>query len=242
MRAEDIVYTPLDLPPCPSVDMARMNQWIKETYPQKDLLKYTHKKLLAKHSDTEIYPWDATFAKAISWRNNFDKEFPEIVEYLFNSWKLKDEEILGLILLPKRIDDEAKGFWHSDADRLGLRFYIDFEDTKEDKLLFKKTKVHEIDDSKVFRFFEDNSLTENKIHQATIISGKQPFYINNFAAAHTVFNQTNKNRIAVIVGTAYEVSKSQKFKEKIDNLVVNSALKYHKEAIFWHDWSDGIQY
>jgi hypothetical protein len=242
MIAEDIVYTPLDLPPCPSVNLEKLQTWLQRTYPQTELLKYTHRKIIARHSDQQEYSWDTTFAKALNWRNNFHKEFPEIVEYVTSGWGFDDKDILGLILLPKRIDKTSKGFWHSDADRLGLRFYMAFEDIEADKLLFKKTLKFEIKDSNLFRYFDDESLLEKKIYEAKLVHNRQPFYINNYAAGHTVYNSTDKYRVAVILGTAYEMSKNINFKEKIDQMIVRSAMKYYKEAIFWHDWSDGLQY
>ena len=81
---------------------------------------------------------------------------------------------------------------------------------------------------------------EHKIRAATLLLNRQPFYINNYAAAHTVYNTSPQFRIAAIVGTTYETNKNPAFKEKIDKLIVDSAMKFHKEAIFWHDWTDGI--
>jgi hypothetical protein len=240
MKAEDIVYTPLDLPPCPDVGIEKMNSWIQQTYPQKDLLGLTHSRILGRSSNRPEYPWDATFAKAITWRNDFHKEFPEIVEYLSSGWGFNDNEVLGLILLPKRLTKESRGFWHSDADRLGLRFYIEFGNTQDDKLLFRKTLKHEVVESNLFRFFQDGTGLEPKMHNATLLTNRQPFYINNYAAAHTVYNTSPQYRIAAIVGTTYETAKNADLKEKINKLIVESALKFHKEAIFWHDWSDGI--
>jgi hypothetical protein len=240
MKAEDIVYTPLDLPPCPDVGIEKMNSWINRVYPQTNLSSIAHNRILGKNSDRPEYPWDAVFAKAITWRDDFHKEFPEIIEYLDSGWGFKDTEVLGLILLPKRLTKESKGFWHSDADRLGLRFYIEFGNTQDDKLLFRKTLKHEVEETNLFRFFQDGTGLERKIHSATLVSNRQPFYINNYVAAHTVYNTSPQYRIAAIVGTTYETNKDPVIKEKIDKLIVNSAMKFHKEAIFWHDWSDGI--
>lgn len=240
MKAEDVVYTPLDLPPCPNVGIEKMNSWIHRTYPQTNLLGVMHNRILGKSSNRPQYPWDATFAKAITWQSDFHKEFPEIVEYLSTSWGFKDNEVLGLILLPKRLTKESIGFWHSDADSLGLRFYIEFENTQDDKLLFKKTLKHEVKESNLFRFFQDGTGLEHKMHSASIYTNRQPFYINNYAAAHTVYNTSQQYRIAAIIGTTYETNKSASLKDKVNKLIVDSAMKFHKQAIFWHDWSDGI--
>jgi hypothetical protein len=240
MKAEDIVYTPLDLPPCPDVGIEKMNSWIKRVYPQTNLSALAHNRILGKNSNRPEYPWDAVFAKAMTWRDDFHTEFPEIVEYLASGWGFKDNEILGLILLPKRLTKESRGFWHSDADRLGLRFYIEFGNTQDDKLLFRKTLKHEVIENNLFRFFQDGTELEHKIRAATLLLNRQPFYINNYAAAHTVYNTSPQFRIAAIVGTTYETNKNPAFKEKIDKLIVDSAMKFHKEAIFWHDWTDGI--
>tara|TARA_B110000503_G_C7113684_1_gene399319 strand:+ start:484 stop:1212 length:729 start_codon:yes stop_codon:yes gene_type:complete len=240
MTAEDIIYTPLDLPPCPTVNLSKLYSWIDDTYPQTDLLKFTHSKILAKHSHKAEYSWNTTFAKALTWRNNFQEEFPEIVEYVTKGWGFSDNEMLGVILLPKRVDLLAKGFWHSDADKLGLRFYIEFENLKNDKLLFKKTLTHSISDENLFRFFEEDTELEKITYEAKILNNRQPFYINNYAAAHTVYNVSDQRRVAVILGTSHEKNYNVSIKQKVNKLVVDSAMKFHKEAIFWHDWSDGI--
>ena len=73
-----------------------------------------------------------------------------------------------------------------------------------------------------------------------MLGDRQPYYLNNYLAAHNVKNTSLDRRIAVIVATSYEVNQQSKLKDRIDNLIVSSAQKYHKQAIFWHDWSDAI--
>ncbi len=240
MNLYDIVYTPLDLPPCPRVDLNKLESWIDSVYPQTELLKQSGSRLIAGTNQKDEFPWKVVWAKALEWRNNFDKLFPEIVDYVVNDWGIPDQDILALTLLPKRVNESATGFWHSDLDKLGLRFYIDFEDIVTDKLIFKKTLNKEISDDNLFRVFKTDKETENKMHVAGIIDHRQPYFLNNYLAAHSVENLTDKRRIAVIIATSYEIGTNDQLKEKINNLVVNSALKFHDQAIFWDDWSDGI--
>ncbi len=240
MNLYDIVYTPLDLPPCPKIDLGKLDSWIESVYPQTELLKQSGNKLIAGTNQKDEFPWKVVWAKALEWKNNFDKLFPEIVNYVVNDWGIPDQDILALTLLPKRISDQSKGFWHSDLDKLGLRFYIDFEDTVTDKLIFRKTLTNKIEDKNLFRVFKTSSGIENKTHTAGIIDHRQPYYLNNYLAAHSVENTTDKRRIAVIIATNYEIGANVELKKKIDNLVINSALKFHNQAIFWNDWSDGI--
>jgi hypothetical protein len=240
MKAEDVVYTPLDLPPCPPIDLVKLEAWIKYVYPQKDLLKSTGGHLIAGINEKKEFPWEVVWAKAMNWQQGFAEQFPEIVDYIVNDWGIADHEIIGLTLLPKRRSDSAVGFWHSDLDKLGLRFYISIENTEKDKLLFKKTLTDECKEENLFRVFETDRGLAPLVYTAEIINSRQPYYLNNFLSAHNVKNVSNDRRIAVIIATSYEIDSQSPLKQKIDNLIVSSAQKYHEQAIFWHDWSDAI--
>ena len=146
-----------------------------------------------------------------------------------------------MVLLPKKISKNQKDYWHSDRDSMGLRFYISFEDTAQDTLLFRKTLKSECKDSNLFRELNNSSDLENKVHKANIVNNRQPYYINNYLSAHNVNNVTQERRIAVILATSSEIDKTKStITNKIEDLIVSSAMKYYNSAIFWHDWSDAI--
>lgn len=241
MQPTDIIYTPLDLPPCPDIDIKKLEEWMELVYPQTQLLERTGGKYISGDNDKNTFPWDVIFAKAISWQNNFKEKFPELVEYVTNSWNIPDEELLLMVLLPKKISKNQKDYWHSDRDSMGLRFYISFEDTAQDTLLFRKTLKSECKDSNLFRELNNSSDLENKVHKANIVNNRQPYYINNYLSAHNVNNVTQERRIAVILATSSEIDKTKStITNKIEDLIVSSAMKYYNSAIFWHDWSDAI--
>lgn len=242
MNLQDILYTPLDLPACPKVDLARLDKWIDGVYPQTDLLNATGNKFIAGINEKDEFPWKVVWAKALDWREEFDQEFPEIKKYIIEGLGIPDKDIMAVTLLPKRISQQAKGFWHSDIDRLGLRFYIDFEDTVNDRLLFRKTLKYNADNTSLFRTFNSDQLLEKKVHLASILNSRQPYYINNYCAAHSVENVTEKRRIAVIVATSVELGIDSNLYRIMSDIIVNSALKYHKHALFWHDWNDAITF
>jgi hypothetical protein len=240
VNATDIVYTPLDLPPCPDVDIDKLEAWMESVYPQEKLINHTANSYISGENQGTAFPWNVIFAKAINWQNNFKEEFPELVKYVTDVWGIPEHELLLMVLLPKRLSDTAADYWHSDKDKLGLRFYISFENTKTDKLLFKKTLSSECKDSNLFRELNTGQGLENKVHEAVLVNNKQPYYLNNYLAAHNVDNKTKERRIAVILATAHEVDYNSKIKTKLEQLIVDSAMKYHEEAIFWHDWSDAL--
>jgi hypothetical protein len=240
MKAEDVIYTPLDLPCCPEIDLAKLTAWMNSVYPQKHLLQQTGNYLIAGINEKDAFPWEVVWAKALDWQSNFNEEFPELVNYIVNDWGIPENEIVAMTLLPKRASAISKDFWHSDLDKLGLRFYISFENREQDKLLFKKTLTSECKEENLFRTFQADAGLEHTVHTAHMLGDRQPYYLNNYLAAHNVKNTSLDRRIAVIVATSYEVNQQSKLKDRIDNLIVSSAQKYHKQAIFWHDWSDAI--
>jgi hypothetical protein len=244
MNALDILYTPLDLPPCPEVDIDRLREWINRTYPQKELIDSTSGQIQAHNAKGSSYPWNFTFAKFFGWQNNFNIEFPEIANYATEIFGIADEELEGLALLPIRDNYIGTGFWHTDPDTLGLRFYIYNESYKTNKILMKtidpSIPVKEVHG----KLFDDHDprLINGQVHVAEVINPRQPFYLNNMKAAHAIQNTVVAERIAVLFGTISDFNKMSNLPltKKMNDLVVRSAYKY-KEAIFKDDWSSSIR-
>jgi hypothetical protein len=244
MNAIDILYTPLDLPPCPEIDIAKLRNWIEKTYPQTNLLDLTEGVVQAHNSKGDKYPWDFTFAKLYSWQNNFDKEFPELAKYAIETFEIAEDEIIVLAILPIRDSTLGVGFWHADPDLLGLRFYVLNESYKENEILIKEAYPNiPSEDIIGTNFTIDDPRLISKIHPAKIVHPRQPFYLNNLRSAHTIINTVISERIAVLFGTKGDDSRlgNDKLKNKFNDLIVKSAYKFHKEAIFSNNWSTSIK-
>jgi hypothetical protein len=244
MNAIDILYTPLDLPPCPEIDIAKLRNWIEKTYPQTNLLDLTEGVVQAHNSKGDKYPWDFTFAKLYSWQNNFDKEFPELAKYAIETFEIAEDEIIVLAILPIRDSTLGVGFWHADPDLLGLRFYVLNESYKENEILIKEAYPNiPSEDIIGTNFTKDDPRLIHKAVVAENIHPRQPFYLNNLRAAHSIINTVKSERIAILLGTAGDDTRlrDKKLDKKFNDLVVRSAYKFHEQAIFANDWSTSIK-
>lgn len=244
MNALDILYTPLDLPPCPEVDIAKLRAWVKATYPQKHLIDSTAGKIQAHNSKGSSYPWDFTFAKFFDWQNNFDNEFPELANYATEVFGISNDDLDTLAILPIRDNYIGTGFWHTDPDTLGLRFYVYNEGYKTNKLLIKNARPDIPDEQLHGKLFNDIDprLINGQVFTGEIANPRQPFYLNNMKSAHAIQNTVVAERIAILFGTSFDMTKKTglDLKEKMNDLIVRSAYKY-KEAIFKDDWSSCIK-
>lgn len=236
----DVLYTPLDIPLCPEIDIDKLYWWIYQTYPQKELLRQTSRYWIG-HDRMENYPWDSTFCKHnYKWLNNFDTLFPEIKNYLLEGFGLEEHEYSVMGMIPARKESVGFGFWHTDPDYLGLRFYFCFDDLENNGLYLKKVKNKEADESYLYSNFDlYMDLLEEETIKAEIYHPRQAFYLNNIKSGHSVYNSKPGRRCAVIIGTNYSPihDKENKFgylRERYNELVVRSALKF-KEAILLKD-------
>ena len=243
MNFLDVLYTPIDLPPCPEIDVGRLRVWLTESYPkQKNIIDMTAGEIQAHNKIKDNYPWNFTFAKFFEWQNGFDKEFPELVEYITHIYGINEQEIGVVAVLPVRDKPSKIKFWHTDPDKFGLRFYVTNERYKENTILIKKGRP-EMPDSEIHgKSFEetDYRLINEKIYRTTNIHPRQPFYLNNWKAAHAVEFNVEGERIAILLGTSNMLDDSPEFVGRINDLIVRSAMKYHDQAVLLHDWSDGI--
>jgi hypothetical protein len=141
MNIFDIVYTPLDTPKMPDVDVAKLLEWINENHSK---LHGHNKKLIESGFTSEghlgdNYPWKLTpvyFNNEIistGWLNDFDKKFTDLSTYFHTAFGLELDDIGAIMLLPTLPTHSGLGFWHQDIDMLGLRMYLAFDDL-ENKL------------------------------------------------------------------------------------------------------------
>jgi hypothetical protein len=240
----DVLYTPIDLPPCPEIDVKKLREWLTDSYPkQQHLINITAGEIQSHNKLKDNYPWNFTFAKFFDWQNGFEHQFPELVEYITQIYGICDSEIGVVAVLPIRDKPSKVKFWHTDPDKFGLRFYVANNQYKENTIVMKKGRPETSDADMHGKTFDetDNRLINETIYRTNIIHPRQPFYLNNWKAAHAVEFNVEGERIAILLGTDNMLDDSPAFLERMNNLIVNSALTYHKDALFLHDWKDGIK-
>jgi hypothetical protein len=214
---EDILYTPLDVPTPPFFDVDRLNWWIKETYPKQKYMRdhiSQHGASAEKYFSGDSYQWDLVvpyynyFGQNFGWIDGFDKEFPQICEYVFDAFDITPEETGAFVLLPLRPKYSGMGFWHKDIDETGIRWYLDFDQWENDKLFMRKN-------------------TDKKQFECEVISKNQAFFLNNVSATHATYTSpesVGKNRIASFI--LPRADKPKNWVNKAKQLVVRSAEKY----------------
>ena len=134
----NLIFSPLDLPDPPEVDMDEFIRWHSDQ--KKFMLQHNQNKV----NSTNIYGgycwhiswaiWWNTYKLDNPWICDFDKRFPELVEYinLFPFKTLKSISFLNQI-------GGAKVEPHSDPDRMwGMRFYL--KNKTKDALYFSRMK------------------------------------------------------------------------------------------------------
>jgi hypothetical protein len=240
MTPLDILYTPLDVPDLPeNFNVEKLETWIKNVYPQKQVNEavWTSVKVLG-----ETYPWDLTFAhytdnknNSYGWLNNFDKEFPELVDYFLKAFNLDYDDIGVITFLPMRQEKTGLGFWHSDIDETGLRIYFDNELPEENPLLIMPTNIpfikrpHEllkaVEEPRKDMFQVDKQLV------CPVLKRTQAYYINNVRAVHSPYINKPCRRISCFITPKWNTLESVKNKTK--DLIVQSAIKFKNHAILW---------
>jgi len=191
--AKDIIYTPLDLPTPPKVDIPSFVDWMKHN---KKVI-YSNEIQVAKMGIK--YPWlNVTVDMADKnnyLTNNLRKEFPEIYDYYFNFPVNPGSYIFTVQYATETV------FPHSDHDKFfGLRYYLNFSE-QDTGLYFMKTKerLEDVPD----KFKEGKKLIEItdkvKIHPKQL-PYPHAWFLNNIRALHGVDAKpgTFGDRISVI--------------------------------------------
>jgi hypothetical protein len=239
MNIFDVLYTPLDTPAMPPVDVPKLLSWIDDNH---DRLHNLNKNIARSGTTAEgilgnKYPWKLTpiyFNNTIDstgWLNEFDVKFPELSTYLHSAFDLTLNDLSAIMLLPTLSTHEGIGFWHQDVDHIGLRMYLEFDDI-DNKLYLRKTKIkHEVKPDHRNLFLLEKML-QPEIIDCKLHSKNQCFFINNKNAAHTIYtNVPGKTRIAAFL--VEKVNDRDRLLAKIEPLVVNSAIKFKDYSIIW---------
>jgi hypothetical protein len=233
MTPLDILYTPLDTPLTPKTDIDKLFQFISEYSKDQSIENRLDASKISSLSD--IYPWNLLYIRTNkNWHFDFNKEFPELADFFSSAYQLKESNIHGVVLLPVRPEFVGLGFWHSDPDPAGLRLYIENQETDDFLLIRPTVEPYNVRPNfKVGQILPEIPM-QDKIHSAKLLETNQTFYINNIRAVHAVNTHiANTTRIAGIIIPEYE-----KVKEHIDQLIVNSAKKFSKHAIYWSNTNE----
>ena len=242
MDVSDILYTPLDVPPCPDFDVAKLRQWIANLPTQETVaasgdqfrVQIVKEINTAKASLNSWYPWNTVWVKQDNiWLNGFEKEFPQVARYMYEAFGLTNDEIPIINLLPLKNDFAGIGFWHSDPDELGLRLYLENDCGSDTSVLFKpfvEKHYSRIELGQLPRDGKTDLLQQDVMHEVVTPPGRSATFINNLSAMHAVNTKTPGNpRIAVIIG----VQRKYMTLNKINDLIIRSANKFKDQAVIW---------
>ena len=230
MTPLDILYTPLDTPPVPKTDIPKLLSWIEKHAVKQELsVRYDASEI---KEVSNIYPWNIIYPRYEGkWNFDFDKEFPELAEFFYSGYGIKEEDVYGVVLLPVKNEFAGVGFWHSDPDIHGIRLYIENHET-EGFLLMKPTVTPYDERPDFYETNQDFSTTplQDKVLTPKLQAYNQTFYLNNTRAIHAV-NTINPGtlRIAVIIVCLGD----ENLDKHLDDLVVRSAEKFKDYAILW---------
>ena len=133
-----LLFCPLDFPTPPEVDYNKFNEWHLEQLEYNK--KHNRTALVANGKDD--YPWEVSWAlwwntydKPNPWICDFDKKFPELIEYIKEYPFVQAKSISFL-----NQKESRDVYLHTDPDnRWGMRFYL--KNGLGEKLYFVKCTV-----------------------------------------------------------------------------------------------------
>lgn len=231
MEVSNILYTPLDVPPPPNIDIEKFLAWIKKVYPQS--VKRAAAKSTAENQMPNNYPWDLVFGAYNGfWRDGFNTEFPELANYCLDAFGITTRELLTAVFLPIRQSVTGLAFWHNDTDETGFRFYLTNEHSNENPLLLRKT-VDPL--TRITNFNppipDNHPALQKEVYTCNLPSNRHAFYVNNIRAVHSPMITVPAYRIAgFITIKPHCLAYVRKASEP---LLVRSAEKYKDYAIHW---------
>jgi hypothetical protein len=234
----DILYTPLDIPPLPDVDVAEVEQWMADVYPQ-SILKEVPGSKRTQETFGDNYPWNLAFIKfgQLGWRDGFETKFPKLASYMHEAYGLDPDDLNSITFLPMRTNVTGLGFWHADNDESGLRFYLRNDSPDENPLLIRQTVLpHAFKTEEMKAFISKDLNFKNHLYKDDVmiakISPTSPgFYVNNVRAIHSPFITKYSPRIACFLQP--NAAGMAHVKQKTRQLIIDSAEKYKEYALLW---------
>jgi hypothetical protein len=237
MEFENILYTPLDVPPKPNFDLNQLKFWLNEKYKSVEYKEWLIKNGFAGEKIFKNYGWNVVVAyfnmmdAGPGWIEDFDKEFPQLSEYIYSCFGFDLDRLGSIVFLPVKKDHIGLGDWHQDRDSYALRHYFAFDYPDKNKLLLRKTK----EPYNIIQNIHSNdieSYLDNSIYECDIRSSTQSYYLNNVRAAHATYTEVpNVDRIATIVSG--KINSTKENFEIIKDLVLRSAEKFPESVILY---------
>ena len=246
----DLIYIPLDLPEPPKVDIDLFTDWAFTKAP-KLVGNINHPETGQKIMHFEergmkgwgFYPWIQVSAfhhgYSNSWISEFDKIFPDVVEYIH----LFPYNILsGVTILLQKSNVAAP--LHTDADDwLGMRFYLHNE-VKEDALYFCPRKTNEnnriatyiVDSENVYPQEWEKYLDLDKKIYSSHPCQRHAWALTSTRAAHGIeaFEYDRCARVTFLVHSHRpSVNHNAWNPDKLYDLLTRSLDKYPDYAIWW---------
>ena len=231
----NLIFSPLTLPDLPDVDMDEFIRWHSDQ--KKFMLQHNQNKV----NSTNIYGgycwhiswaiWWNTYELDNPWICDFDKRFPELVEYigLFPFKKIKSISFLNQI-------GGATVEPHSDPDSMwGMRFYL--KNKTKDALYFSRMKEPNNHRIATMEDEDGNILNERRNHlefcrdekiYASFPKQKCAWMLNSHRAWHGLDKNASPtgSRITCAIIGEYDQS-------KLENLLQSSTDKYSNYQIWF---------
>lgn len=229
MTPFDILYTPLDIPEPPAVDLNLLVDWVRKYQDEQEILNRKDSSKVLK----EKYPWDIIYCKVeYHWYQDFDKLFPTLAEYCDTAFGVPRERISNIVILYTKDNFVGEGFWHTDTDETGLRFYLDNQEKGEFLHMRPTVLPYTNRASAVDAIQQDVETALQKKHfSAKLLKPNQGFFINNVRSIHSAYTSTpGLVRISFSVTVDTDMIDMPK---SLSNLIVQSAEKYKEHALFW---------
>lgn len=239
MNLIDILYTPLDLPEPPKLNIEEFLNWIdvhrEEQAPMRDWLANMY---VADENNTKVvWPWNMGLAylnwdgTGPGWLSNFNKSFPELSKYFHEIFDMPEEDLGTIVLLPVRKKHLGYGMMHQDHDTFGLRVYLEFEHIGQNKLFLQKTRVPYQTKPNI-PYPIDSQWLQDDVIECKTLQPRGCWYINNARAVHCTYTEVeDSTRIAVIVSGNPQTD--NRIISRMKNKIIESAEKYKDYAVFW---------
>jgi len=254
-----LIYTPLDLPEPPTVDWDKFTAWtekcreLDEEKERQTLMasgggRYVPASKTGKDiKDFKEYPWYPAHAIDPStelWNAGFDKEFPELVDYI-QLFPFKKFKSINFIKQKPGVD----AFLHTDPDDwLGFRFYIKntvkrnvlyFRNIKEEYATGNRYQTYEYKENGTTYRDWDKYCHPEKIYADQSMGGNHAWALTSAWAAHgidPIYPEEERITCLMLGSQSFtDTTAGYKTNETLD-LLNRSTVKY-KERQLWYPQS-----